>query len=129
MIANNEFEKMWMEGNMDKLKVLSQNFPGQTLVRFEAFTAVTVKNVVFWDVALCRLQPPARTGSSLADFSTLKMEAIRSFETSVNTRPTQRHIPEDDILQRQSLFRLIGTRYFSNANRKNDPLSRLAYSD
>jgi hypothetical protein len=24
------------------------------LVRFEAFTAVTMKNVVFWDVALCR---------------------------------------------------------------------------
>jgi hypothetical protein len=23
-------------------------------VRFEAFTAVTMKNVVFWDVALCR---------------------------------------------------------------------------
>jgi hypothetical protein len=32
------------------------------------------------------------------DFSTLKMEAIRSSETSVNARSTQRHIPEDDIL-------------------------------
>jgi hypothetical protein len=31
-------------------------------------------------------------------FSTLKIEAIRSSETSVNTRPTQRHIPEGDIL-------------------------------
>jgi hypothetical protein len=28
------------------------------------------------------LQPPAHAGSSLADFSTLKMEAIRSSETS-----------------------------------------------
>jgi hypothetical protein len=37
--------------------------------------------------------------SSLADFSTLKMEAIRSSETSVDTRSTRRHIPEDDILQ------------------------------
>jgi hypothetical protein len=38
-------------------------------------------------------------GSSLADFSTLKVEAIRSSETSVqSTRSTQRHIPEDDIL-------------------------------
>jgi hypothetical protein len=26
------------------------------------------------------------------------MEAIRSSETSVHTRSTQRHIPEDDIL-------------------------------
>jgi hypothetical protein len=53
-----------------------------------------MKNVVFWDVA----QPPAHAGSPLADISTLKMEAIRSSETSVNTRSTQRHIPEDDIL-------------------------------
>jgi hypothetical protein len=44
------------------------------------------------------LQPPAHTGSSLADFSTLKMEAIRSSETSVHTRPTRRYIPEDGIL-------------------------------
>jgi hypothetical protein len=86
-----------------------------------------MKNVVFWDAALCRscvnrrfggtyrfhfqgrksaseepvrhLQPPARNDSSLADFSILKMEAILSSEISVNTRPTQRHIPEDDILR------------------------------
>jgi hypothetical protein len=44
------------------------------------------------------LQPPAHSGSPLADFSTLEMEAIRSSETSVNTRSAQRHIPEDDIL-------------------------------
>jgi hypothetical protein len=86
------------------------------LVRFEAFTAVTMKNAVFLDVALCtscvnrrfrgtyrlhhqaRLQPPAHAGSSLADFSSLKMEAIRSSETSVYTRSTRRHIPENGIL-------------------------------
>jgi hypothetical protein len=45
------------------------------------------------------LQPPAHDGSSLADFSTLKMEAIYSSETSVHTRSTRRHIPEDGILQ------------------------------
>jgi hypothetical protein len=39
----------------------------------------------------CRLR-------SRANFATLKMEAIRSSETSVNIRPTQRHIPEDDII-------------------------------
>jgi hypothetical protein len=32
------------------------------------------------------------------DLSTLKMEAISSSETSVNSRPIQRHIPDDDIL-------------------------------
>jgi hypothetical protein len=37
-------------------------------------------------------------GSSLADFYTLKMEAIRSSETSIYTRSTLRHIPEDGIL-------------------------------
>jgi hypothetical protein len=43
------------------------------------------------------LQPPAHADSSLPDFSTLKMEAIRSSETSVYTRSTRRHIPENDI--------------------------------
>jgi hypothetical protein len=42
--------------------------------------------------------PHAHAGSSLADFSTLKMEAIRSSETSVHTTSTWRHIPEDGIL-------------------------------
>jgi hypothetical protein len=75
-----------------------------------------MKNVVFWDVALVNrrfggtyrlhLQPPAHAGSPLADFSTLKMEAIRSSETLVNARSTQRHIPEGDILQRE---RSLGT--------------------
>jgi hypothetical protein len=44
------------------------------------------------------LQPPAHVGSSLADFSTLKMEAIDSSETSIYTRSMRRHIPEDSIL-------------------------------
>jgi hypothetical protein len=44
------------------------------------------------------LQPPAQAGSSLENFSTLKMEGIRSSETSVDTRSTRRHIPEDGIL-------------------------------
>jgi hypothetical protein len=97
-------------------------------LRFEVFTAVTVKNAVFCDVAPCKscvnrrfggkyhlhlqgreirerrtsvssLQPPAHAGSSLADFSTLKMEVIRCSETSVHTRSTRRHIPEDSFLQ------------------------------
>jgi hypothetical protein len=60
-----------------------------------------MKNAIFWDVALCRscLQQPARAGSSLTDFSTLKMEAIRSSKTSVHRRSTQCHIPQTGILQ------------------------------
>jgi hypothetical protein len=41
---------------------------------------------------------PAHAGSSLADFSTPKVEAIRSSETSVHTRSKRRHISEDGIL-------------------------------
>jgi hypothetical protein len=55
-----------------------------------------MKNAVFWGVAPCRR---AHAGSSLADFSTQKMEAIRSSETSVqSTTSTRRHTPEDGIL-------------------------------
>jgi hypothetical protein len=52
--------------------------------QFEAFTAVTMKNVLFWDVALCTSGDNRRFGG-----------------TSVDVRFTQRHIPEDDILQIQ----------------------------
>jgi hypothetical protein len=50
------------------------------------------------DLVWLSLQPPAHAGSSLADFSTLKMEAIPSSESSVHTRSTRHHIPEDGIL-------------------------------
>jgi hypothetical protein len=46
---------------------------------------------------LNKQQPPAHAGSSLADFSTLKMDAIRSSETSVYKISTRPHIPEDGI--------------------------------
>jgi hypothetical protein len=49
---------------------------------------------------LLSLQPPAHAGYSLADFSILKMEEIHSSETSVQTRSTRRHIPEDGILKK-----------------------------
>jgi hypothetical protein len=77
-----------------------------------------MKNAVFWDVEPCRscvnrhfggtyhlhLQPPAHAGSLLADFSTLKMGAIRSSEMKVHTRSTRRHIPEDGILRITTKF-------------------------
>jgi hypothetical protein len=52
-------------------------------VGFEVFTAVTMKNAVFWDVVPCRSCELNR----------------RSSETLVQfTRSTWRHIPEDDLL-------------------------------
>jgi hypothetical protein len=51
-------------------------------VRFEVFTAVTIKNAVFWDVAPCRSCVNRRFGG-----------------TSVHTRSTWRHSQEDGILQ------------------------------
>jgi hypothetical protein len=90
------------------------------IVRFEVFNAGTMKNAVFWDVAPCgscvnrRLQPQIHAGSSLADFSTLKMEAIRSSETSVHTGSIRCHIPEDGILQYLTSF-FIGKLILSSA--------------
>jgi hypothetical protein len=60
--------------------------------------------LVLTDVSEERWHPPANASASLANFATLKMDAIRSSETLVNTRPTQRHIPEDDILQHEDSF-------------------------
>jgi hypothetical protein len=54
--------------------------------------------------AHARVAAPADAGSLLADFSTLKMEAILSSETSVDACSTERHIPEDDILHFTSYF-------------------------
>jgi hypothetical protein len=80
------------------------------LVRFEAFTAVTMKNVVFWDVALHSAATcPHRFFAR--GFSTLKMEAICSSEKSVNTRPTQPHIPEDNILHGKTSCMYCHTKY------------------
>jgi hypothetical protein len=53
------------------------------------------------------------SSSSLADFSTLKIEAIRSSETSVCTRSTWRHIPEDGILHRCKNLKLHITLHFA----------------
>jgi hypothetical protein len=58
------------------------------------------------------LQPPAHAGYSFADFSTLKMEAIRSSEMSVYTRSTQRHIPEDGILHSHRCENLKSYKYY-----------------
>jgi hypothetical protein len=61
---------------------------------FEVFTAVVMRSINFWDMpATCLLD------GLLNCSSTLKMEPIRSSETSgVTQRTTRRHIPEDDTL-------------------------------
>jgi hypothetical protein len=49
---------------------------------FKVFTALTMKNVVFWDVGLCIFWFNRRFGGK-----------------AINPGSTERHIPEDDILQ------------------------------
>jgi hypothetical protein len=71
-------------------------------------------DLVWSDVSEERLRPPTYAGSWLSDFSTLKMEAIRSSETSVHTRCTLRHIPEGGTLNsdcfRKQYWRLYWSR-------------------
>jgi hypothetical protein len=54
-----------------------------------------MKNAVFWDVTPCG----CCKNRLLQILSTLMMEEIHSFDTSLLTRATRRHIPEDDNLQ------------------------------
>jgi hypothetical protein len=65
-------------------------------------------------------QVQAVTVSSLADFlnfpSTLKMEAIRSSKTSVNTTSTRRHIPEDCFLHSHHRENLKSSFYLTAKN-------------
>jgi hypothetical protein len=91
-----------------------------------------MKNAVFWDMAPCspfvnrrfggtyrlhlQSEPPAHAGTSLADFSTLKMETIRSSESSVHQRITWRHIPEHGILHGRNSVDIARGRTISRAN-------------
>jgi hypothetical protein len=52
------------------------------LVQFEAFTAVTMRNVVFWEVALCRSCVNRRFGGTYRLY--LQGRKIRERETSLS---------------------------------------------
>jgi hypothetical protein len=70
-------------------------------VRFEDFTAVTMKNSVYWDVTRCGTLRTDVVPCS-PNLATLMTEAICSFETSILTRITQRSTPGDGFLHSHS---------------------------
>jgi hypothetical protein len=83
---------------------------------------MTMKKVVFWDLASCSLGYNQSFGGTYrlhlqgrwiatriqweggCDSPALKMQAIRSSETSVLTKTTRHQIPEDDFLQTLSIY-------------------------
>jgi hypothetical protein len=74
----------------------------QQYIGFEGFTAV---------------RQPMITLFLTRGFFTLEMEAAHSYETSVLTRPTQRHIPEDHLSAISfTEFRMLGAGYIFSAS-------------
>jgi hypothetical protein len=105
-------------GNMNEWCYLTMTFQMSRVnwrrnsdIRFEVFTAVTMKNAVFWDVALCRSCELNRCfggtcrlhlqGRKIRERGTSVSRWLQSAsETSVQfTRSAWRHIPEDGTLQ------------------------------
>jgi hypothetical protein len=94
---------------------------------FEVFTAVAVRSTLFWDITLCS---PLKVnwrfeGTYRSIFMsnnkpnkkpvTLKMEAIRSSETSLDFQRTiRRYIPEDTTFNKGLLDWIISTQLLCN---------------
>jgi hypothetical protein len=66
-------------------------------IRFEVFTAVTMKHSIFWDEKPCR-SCVERVASIFRVDKTVSGEPARAGGCS-HARSTRRHIPEDGILQ------------------------------
>jgi hypothetical protein len=113
-------DKVLMNGQHSEIRILWT----RNVVRFEVYTAVTRNNAAFWDVVPCRshvnrcfggtyrLHLQGRKirerGLSVSRLpQTLNMEAIRSSETTVQTRSTLRQIPEDGILHRNVIVSIF----------------------
>jgi hypothetical protein len=106
-------ERNWVEPSLVEVRTaeicsLNKTFitNKKCIVRFEVSTAVTMMIIIFSEMTPCgsyknRLESPPiqELTVSLCTCShsfTLKLEAIRSSETSVLIRATRRHLPEDD---------------------------------
>jgi hypothetical protein len=79
-----------------------------------------LKSIIFWDMTPCSpLLATCLLAGLLNYSSTLKMEAIRSSETSgAIQRTTRRHIPEDDTLRKKTRFQKREDRVHGSAMKK-----------
>jgi hypothetical protein len=76
--------------------------------------------------SIFRVEESASGEPAWADGCRLKTEVIRSSETSVNARSTQRHIPEDDILHSHCCESLKS--YIKTVHLFMEPEGSLSYS-
>jgi hypothetical protein len=114
-----------------------------SFVRFEIFTAVTMKNGVFWDVTLCGSCKNRRFGRTYrlhnrgdknrwtrknVSLTSNRRKLLRyiSSETSFLSRATRRNIPRDGILNSilTALYSLTCT--YGNKAERNQFLEMLA---